>query len=577
MMPLTPLVNAVSCLRWLLAVLCVLGGSAWALPCVQPPAGLVSWWPGDGNADDIIGSNDGALQGGTTFAPGMVGQAFSLDGVDDSIRVPNHPSLNPARALTIEAWIHSASTEGARDIVSKWNDDTGEWSYIFKDHNDSDKLRIELSESIHNDLADLEGSTSIPLGTWVHVATTYDAGEGTVRLYFNGIEDAFLAIGPGRFIDSSLTDLLIGAVFTGGGIFENFAGLIDEVTIYNRALSAQEIQAIFNAGSAGKCKDTKVNVNDRVTFEPIESTFRFTPDPSGCPSGMEHPVLSYLSAGYRFLIVPFGEGSGFEQPAFDDSHFAVGNAAFGTGDFCPLDPTVQTSWPLETDILLRKTFTLPANATAVEVAVAIDNDVQVFINGVDISGGIQQNEGCAERDRFIFSVPDSLLIFGGDNLLAVRARDRGVISYVDVEIRAVIADIFVGTFSFEARLTNTSASSLSHLVVEVTELTHGNLLQNANGGPGGVGAHLTVPEQDGLTDGILSPNEFVDVPFLICLTKREPFTFLVDVLGVEETSTEAHGRTRPMTDRRAQRSALAKTSWLVVTFDTAGELLRGRC
>ena len=90
---------------------------------------------------------------------------------------------------------------------------------------------------------------------------------------------------------------------------------------------------------------------------------------------------------------------------------------------------------------------------------------------------------------------------------------------------------FVGTFSFEARLTNTSASSLSNLVVEVTEFTGGNLLQNADGGPGGVGAQLTVPQQDGLTDGILSPDEFVDVSFLMCLTEREPFSFMVDVLG----------------------------------------------
>jgi hypothetical protein len=97
------------------------------------------------------------------------------------------------------------------------------------------------------------------------VATTYDAGEGTVRLYFNGIEDASLAVGSGRLIDSSLTDLLIGAVFTGGGIFENFAGLIDEVSIYNRALSAAEIAAIFNAGSAGKCKEGAGGVGGTVT------------------------------------------------------------------------------------------------------------------------------------------------------------------------------------------------------------------------------------------------------------------------------------------------------------------------
>jgi hypothetical protein len=95
-------------------------------------------------------------------------------------------------------------------------------------------------------------------------------------------------------------------------------------------------------------------------------------------------------------------------------------------------------------------------------------------------------------------------------------------------------DFFVGLFSFEARLTNVSERSLSKLVVAVTTLTNANLLQNADGGPGGVGARLTVPQQDDFTDGLLSPNEFVDVPFILCLTQRRPFTFVVDILGEEE-------------------------------------------
>jgi hypothetical protein len=62
--------------------------------CVVPPSGLISWWPGEGNALDIQGSNHGTLQNGATFAPGLVGQAFSLDGVDDHILIQNSPSLN---------------------------------------------------------------------------------------------------------------------------------------------------------------------------------------------------------------------------------------------------------------------------------------------------------------------------------------------------------------------------------------------------------------------------------------------------------------------------------------------------
>ena len=76
----SPLVKAVFHLSALLAVLCFLSSSASAQTCAQPPAGLVSWWPGDGNAQDIIGPNDGTLQGGATFAPGVVGEAFKLNG-----------------------------------------------------------------------------------------------------------------------------------------------------------------------------------------------------------------------------------------------------------------------------------------------------------------------------------------------------------------------------------------------------------------------------------------------------------------------------------------------------------------
>ena len=64
------------------------------LGCVTAPPGLISWWPADGDAADIIGPNDGVFIGGATLAPGLVGQAFSLDGMDDWVEVPDHPSLS---------------------------------------------------------------------------------------------------------------------------------------------------------------------------------------------------------------------------------------------------------------------------------------------------------------------------------------------------------------------------------------------------------------------------------------------------------------------------------------------------
>jgi hypothetical protein len=100
----------------------------------------------------------------------------------------------------------------------------------------------------------------------------------------------------------------------------------------------------------------------------------------------------------------------------------------------------------------------------------------------------------------------------------------------------------VGTFSFEARLTNTSESPLTDLAMGVTTLSNGNLLDNADIGPRGSGAGLTVPRQEGFSDGVLRPDEFVDVPFIICLTARERFTFTVEVFGVVEASSAAQVR-----------------------------------
>ena len=82
-------------------------------------------------------------------------------------------------------------------------------------------------------------------------------------------------------------------------------------------------------------------------------------------------------------------------------------------------------------LLLRKRFTLDAIPQSLKVAVAIDNDVQVFVNGQDVSGGIRQHEGRPRRDSFVFTVPIGILNVGA-NLIAVRGVDRGGAAYADI-------------------------------------------------------------------------------------------------------------------------------------------------
>jgi len=93
---------------------------------------------------------------------------------------------------------------------------------------------------------------------------------------------------------------------------------------------------------------------------------------------------------------------------------------------------------------------------------------------------------------------------------------------------------FSGKFSFSATLTHDSSSSpLVDLMAQVKALANGNLLQNADGGPFGAGATLSIPRTDDFADGVLSSGESVVVPFSICLKNTVGFNFLVDVLGIE--------------------------------------------
>ena len=75
-------------------------------PCAPEPSGLISWWPGEGDANDIVGANNGTLVNGVSFVLGEVGQAFSFDGESSYVSIPDSPSLDSfTTSITIETWI----------------------------------------------------------------------------------------------------------------------------------------------------------------------------------------------------------------------------------------------------------------------------------------------------------------------------------------------------------------------------------------------------------------------------------------------------------------------------------------
>ena len=261
--------------------------------CVAPPAGLVSWWPGDGNANDIWGGNPGTLMGGTTFGAGVVGQAFGLDGVDDYVNIPDDSSLSPS-TITVDAWFYATDISGqlVPPLLKKSHDRDG---YALEMAGESgDHLAFWVSVSgvgwVRSDIVYLSTNT------WYHVAGTYDGSD--IKVYLNGQPQGTPTSVTGS-IEPISSPLYIGSDPSSQGRF--FKGLIDEVEIYNRALSASEIQAIYTAGSAGKCKSAAVGGMAEL---PDAQAGAAIPKPS--QSAPDTLAIAGLAAGSALLLVAAG-------------------------------------------------------------------------------------------------------------------------------------------------------------------------------------------------------------------------------------------------------------------------------
>ena len=223
------------------------------LNCTAPPAGLVSWWPGDGNALDIVGGNNGVLSNGVTFAAGEVGQAFAFNGNNQSVVIPDSSSLELTNTLTIEAWVNLGTLTDdpngpGRAIVSKVGGAAGDYGYQFVFEHQTLIGQFNSPNQAWPQWAVTSPTiSSLATGVWMHVAWTYD--QNTMLLYLNGRPIATNVIGAHPIATSS-SNLRISGDDNGNVMFD---GLIDAVSIYNRALSANQIAAIYGAGAAGKC------------------------------------------------------------------------------------------------------------------------------------------------------------------------------------------------------------------------------------------------------------------------------------------------------------------------------------
>jgi hypothetical protein len=228
--------------------------------CVPRPLGMISWWAAEGNALDAVGSNHGILMNNVEFAPGKVGLGFQLDGTSQFVRIPDSASLDLTNELTVELWYRSTRESGGEPLFDKRSGSSS--------CNYGAILSITYGVEVYYQDPQVSGG-DYPAGGWEisavppplptvdvfhHFAATYqqvDAANVEVKTYVDGML-ARTRLMPGSLARTvNNASLSIGTEGNGAGA--HFQGIIDEVSLYGRALSANEIVAVYQAGSAGKC------------------------------------------------------------------------------------------------------------------------------------------------------------------------------------------------------------------------------------------------------------------------------------------------------------------------------------
>ena len=221
--------------------------------CTLRPDGLAAWYSAQGNVNDSQAEHHGKFQMPPQYTAGKVGHAFNLTARSnaDVIEVPDNPNLDFTNAFTIEMWISPGEVglnTGQKFFISKGDFNTvGTQSYgIFFLPDRRIVHRIGNSSTLDQ----LVSTASIPLNEFTHIATTYDGT--TLRVYINGVLDSSRATSIGTLLNTS-GPLVIGGSYFGTTPFSTKA-VIDEPSLYDRALSGSEISSIFGSGSSGKCK-----------------------------------------------------------------------------------------------------------------------------------------------------------------------------------------------------------------------------------------------------------------------------------------------------------------------------------
>jgi len=225
---------------------------AWCEKGKSDTTGLVAYYPFSGNANDLSGRGNNGTVYGAALAADMFGNpssAYSFDGVNDYILVPDSSSLDLTTATTISAWINPGEcpvTDQGCPILAKGTGAGGE-AYSFDIADNGNTLRFLCRSGGTAYFVKAFGwLTTGKIGKWIHIAVVYNGSNHTAKIYENGTTIATNSSMPSS-MSTNAHETSIGSRQNASSTYDlNLKASLDNIRIYSRALSDTEITDLYN-------------------------------------------------------------------------------------------------------------------------------------------------------------------------------------------------------------------------------------------------------------------------------------------------------------------------------------------
>jgi hypothetical protein len=214
---------------------------------------LFAAYNGESNTNDSFGSNNGTAVGGLTYTAGKIGNAFTFNGSNSYVSLPNN-SLNPSGDFTISLWVKFNSVAATYiNLIENYYNPSFNSRYGFNMYLQSGKIRFATYDGSITNIA--QSTTTFVVNQWYQIILSKKINTAP-KLYVNGLNETFTQVGgniSNNIVYNSLCKSLFGVDFDYSVSYNSYLnGSLDAINIWNKELTASEVSELYNSGNGAQ-------------------------------------------------------------------------------------------------------------------------------------------------------------------------------------------------------------------------------------------------------------------------------------------------------------------------------------